>query len=416
MDLVVALCGWAFLAPLTFLWPRDPRRVVFFGRDGGKFIDNCKHFFAAVHDFTDGGVHAVYIAKDESLRSRLADLGANAVRHQSLAAWWNWLRAGVIVVDSIDWCRQGRFPAARGARLIQLWHGVPLKHVQLALLQPRLQRLPRPFAWLLSLQRSVTGRFAMSDVFLSTSPFVTEHAFSASFRYRKVSHAGYPRNDVLLRPGNPLAELGVDSVAQHRVRMHRNSGRGLVGLYAPTFRNSFADPFASGAMGLEILSSTAVAFDMLLLVKLHPWMLGKSRKRDLPGLHFVEPDSDAYPLMRDVDFLITDYSSIFFDFLLLNRPVVFFPYDLDQYLASERSMYFDYASMTPGPKATTIEELARILEAVHTSEDTWEAERRRVRSLVFSHVDGNSGERLAIQLFPCLSNSSSGRDRDDDEE
>ena len=61
--------------------------------------------------------------------------------------------------------------------------------------------------------------------------------------------------------------------------------------------------------------------------------------------------------MVHCDLLITDYSSIFFDFLLLDRPIVFFPYDLEQYLSQDRAMYFDYEIMTPGPKCRTYDEL-----------------------------------------------------------
>jgi CDP-glycerol glycerophosphotransferase len=114
----------------------------------------------------------------------------------------------------------------------------------------------------------------------------------------------------------------------------------------------------------------------------------------------VESSSDAYPLLKDVDLLVTDYSSIFFDFLLLDRPVVFFSYDLRSYLSDDRQMYFDYDSMTPGPKVQTTSALLGAVSEAISGKDEWKQERERVRNLVFAHTDGNSASRLLHELFP----------------
>jgi len=73
-------------------------------------------------------------------------------------------------------------------------------------------------------------------------------------------------------------------------------------------------------------------------------------------------ESDIYPLFTKVDLLITDYSSIFFDFLLTDKPVLFYPYDKDDYLTKDRSMYDEYNSVTPGHKAYNFKDLYGKLE------------------------------------------------------
>ena len=85
-------------------------------------------------------------------------------------------------------------------------------------------------------------------------------------------------------------------------------------------------------------------------------------KEDYSNIRVLDNESDMYPLFANVDLLITDYSSIFFDFLLTDKPVLFYPYDKDAYLTQDRSMYDDYDSVTPGHKAYNFEELYSKLE------------------------------------------------------
>ena len=59
---------------------------------------------------------------------------------------------------------------------------------------------------------------------------------------------------------------------------------------------------------------------------------------------------DMYPIFSKVDLLITDYSSIFFDFLITDKPILFYPYDKDDYLTRDRAMYDEYDTVTPGHK------------------------------------------------------------------
>lgn len=394
-ELAIAALGWILLAPLTWILPRDATRVVFFGRDGGKFIDNCKHLYIAALQDSGRGLVPVYIVADAALRDALRAAGGRAEIDGGPRALWAWLRAGTLVVDSVDWTRGMRLGAARGARLVQLWHGIPLKHVKLARTGARrAQRGPR--AALKRLFEAVTGRYARSDWFLSTSAFVTARAFAHSFVYDRVSHAGYPRNDALFGSRGALTTLGVDAAALQAIEAHG----GPVVLYAPTFREAMNDPFADGTVDPERLSAMARSLGALVLVKLHPWMHGRLAPFELPGVRLVAPASDIYPLLRRVDALVTDYSSIFFDFLLLDQPVVFFAHDLARYLEQERAMYFDYGEMTPGPKVATLAALEDALRSALSGDGEWRARREHVRGLVFEHRDGHASQRLLDELFP----------------
>lgn len=154
-------------------------------------------------------------------------------------------------------------------------------------------------------------------------------------------------------------------------------------------------PF-DGPLDLDALSRFAVERGIVFVLKLHPFVKQAAGSGPFKNILVCEPTSDIYPLLREMDVLITDYSSIFFDFLLLDRPVVFFPYDLDDYLATDRSMYFDYHEMTPGPKCVSQADLLDALSTLRAASgtDTYAAERQRVRTLVHDYCDGEAAVRL----------------------
>ena len=118
-----------------------------------------------------------------------------------------------------------------------------------------------------------------------------------------------------------------------------------------------------------------------------------------PNLLEYSPAKDVYPLMALSDLLITDYSSIFFDFLLLDRPILFFAYDLENYLSNDRNMYFDYDSMTPGAKCHSYDELEFQLEHIVNNgcQDQYADMRIKVRCYTHDHVNNKSSRRLIIQ-------------------
>lgn len=393
------LLWWLLLGPLAYILPRQRNLVLIFGRDGGKFVDNCKHLFAACVEREDEHREFVYVCKDVALATELKRPRGRGILYGSLTEFLCWLRAGTIFVDSVDWPRSYRFAASRGGRVVQMWHGIPLKEIQLA----RIRRRPRkrfPLHLAYAVQLHITGRSSEFDWLLSTSPYVTERAFRHSFNYARVSEAGYPRNDALFASRGSLAEIGVDESARTRVAQFRADHRaGKVCLYAPTFRDDLKDFTGDGRIDIRKLSVAAQELELLILIKLHPWVAINPETASLPGIVFVTSDSDVYPILREVDILVTDYSSIFFDFLLLDRPIVFFPFDLGTYLAKERSMYFDYDAMTPGPKAYNINSLIDNLGRLAQGSDPWAEDRKKIRDLVFLHADGSAAERLLNDLF-----------------
>lgn len=116
----------------------------------------------------------------------------------------------------------------------------------------------------------------------------------------------------------------------------------------------------------------------------------------------IKTSDDPYPYLNISDVLITDYSSVYFDFLLKDKPIIFFPYDLEIYMSESRELYYEYDSITPGPRAENMEDLIKHLEESISGKDNYEIERRRVLDMMFDYDDGHSSERLYKEIIDIL--------------
>ena len=404
-ELPILLLAWLVAWPLGRLCPRDRKRIAVIGRDDGRFSDNAKYFF--IHGAAGLRDHytVVFVTGDRRTRDALLEHGAAAVLYPSLAAFRLLLRAGAVVADSAEWVRGGRYQLSFGAKRLQLWHGVPLKAIERVNLKRTLSRWRAPARLLYGVYLKLFARYPRYDLVVSTSGFFSAAAFRESFDVARVIESGYPRNDVLASgngsPSSALVPVNCDDAALARMRELRLGGHRVV-LYAPTFRTHGRNPVGGEVLDHTALQVFAESNRLCIVLKLHPVLAGARRLRGLPHIVEYEPGGDIYPALAGVDLLVTDYSSIYFDFLLLDRPMVFFPYDLDEYLRRERDLLFEYRQMTPGPIARTQGELQREILLALDDRDAFSSERARVRSLAFDHAAGGAAERIWAQLERIL--------------
>ena len=342
---------------------RDPDLWVFGTRSGQGFADNAKYLFlhvAANHP----EVRAVWLSTDPAVVDTLRARGYEAHHARSLRGLHLNLRAGVVLFT--HGLRDVNLWLSGGARAVLLWHGTPLKHISWDSHfpgEPLPVRLAHAYAHDV-LDHITIPAEAMTPAFVSglrVDPDV-------------LAITGYPRNDALV---GSIADgdIGLDGASLRAVEELADDHRLVLSL--PTFRDA-------GESALEMLDTAALdelleRHDAYLLVKPHPneplepGTLAGDRIRGLPA------SVDSHALLPLADALLTDYSSVFFDYLLLDRPVVFYAPDLERYRA-ERGFYFDYDEVTPGPVARTNPELITALDRILGPEaDGFAAERARVR-------------------------------------
>ncbi len=378
---------------------RDTGLMVVISAPGAAFADNSKYFFVYATELVRKGERVVLLTTSRTTQRMITEAGGESVVHPSWRSLFLLLKCGTVITD-FDWFKFGAYPLTHGAKLIQIWHGAPLKHIELDLYRKRLDGMPVWLRPILKVQKTIIGRYPFYDAVVATSQWFITEVFQHCFKAKQFIAAGYPRNDILFGWPDPgsishrLARINVDKQVLETVRAARTDGHKIC-LYVPTFRKDMAGPFEK-ELDLSRLSAFAQTRNLLFVLKLHPFMHGQCRIGQYPNLIEYAPSCDVYPLMVHCDLLITDYSSIFFDFLLLDRPIMFFPYDLEQYLSQDRAMYFDYETMTPGPKCRTYNELELQIEKIFQKgfQDEYTENRREIRGYTHDHEDGLSHRRL----------------------
>jgi CDP-glycerol glycerophosphotransferase (TagB/SpsB family) len=400
---LAAVRGWVLWYPLTWVVKRNSRLTMVLSRPGRVFADNSKYFFVCATELAREGDRVIMLTQNHDIQDLISDAGGEAVLHPSRRSYWLLLHCGTVVADMADWIDYGVYPLTCGARLVQIWHGAPLKHIELDVYKRRLKNISiwlRPF---LKIQKAILGRYPVYDVVVATSQKFISDAFQRCFKARQFIATGYPRNDILFGWPEPrsmasrLSWINVDKPAMEMVTAYKSRGHTIC-LYVPTFRKDLDNPLES-KLDLVRLSAFARQYHLLIVLKLHPSMHSQYGPSRYPNLLEYAPSKDVYPLMALSDLLITDYSSIFLDFLLLDRPILFFAYDLENYLSNDRNMYFDYDSMTPGAKCYSYEDLELQLKNVITNgcKDQYAEMRMKVRSYTHDYMDNKAARRLILQ-------------------
>jgi CDP-glycerol glycerophosphotransferase len=271
---------------------------------------------------------------------------------------------------------------------LQTWHGTPLKRM--------LHDLDEVHGRDEGYVKRVSSSVRQWSALLSPSPFATS-ALRSAFRYDgPVLETGYPRNDVLVRPER-------DELAR-RVRHRLSIGDDkTVVLYAPTFRDDqkSGDRFTfSLPLDLERFAER-FGDDHVLLLRMHVLVRGGVEIPD--AIAGTVMDVSGYPEVQELflasDVLVTDYSSVFFDYANLRRPMLFYAYDLESYRDTLRGFYLDYDADLPGPVVQTEDELYAALEDL---ENVAEAYAERYEQFVREYnpnEDGHAAERVVDALL-----------------
>lgn len=173
-------------------------------------------------------------------------------------------------------------------------------------------------------------------------------------------------------------------------------GKRLV-LYAPTFRDQEVE---NPKMMLDVTYlEKNTSEDTIYLIKLHPFVAAHYEQRDTRRCVNVSSYKDINTLLFVSDVLITDYSSIIFEYSVLERPMIFYAYDLDEFSQSGRGFYEDYRSYVPGPVVSDKEEIAAILNADEFKNESSNKLAAAFKILSFSYVDGQSMKRFIEYIF-----------------
>jgi len=373
---------WLVVLPLSFLVPRKKGLIIVFGKFSGQIADNTKYFF--LQGIRDKNKNVRFVTKNSSIITDYPELKNQVIKFPSFSAIYTLLRASFIVVDFSHWSLLDPiyFFLTIKARKIHLWHGLTFKPVEKGVLKTKAQYI----------KARLFRRLVHYDAMISTSPFWTENLYKKYFLTKSIHDLGYPRNDVLFRKPDKLDLIGVNGPKFERLKKAKNDGFKIV-IYAPTFRDDTSTAFSNGYLDFNSLNDFLVKNRIILILKFHP--LSSSLSSESPNVIAYDKKSDIYPLMSVSDMLITDYSSIYIDYLIMNRPILFFNYDYELYLKQDRNLQSIFIETIPGIITKTQTELETALhEHLVLGHDEFVNKRAELMDISYNHVDGNSATRI----------------------
>ncbi len=387
-DLLWQWLLYVIVGHLSRLWSRDDQLWVFGARGGDGFVDNAKYLYLWVAA-NDSDVRPVWLTKDDETIRALQDEGYEAYHAHSWRGRLLTLRAGVVCVT--QGLRDVQMGATAGATLVQLWHGLPLKTIGWDAEWPDqpwpVQQCHSDMADEIDL---VTAPAAAAIEPLSSGLGIDPERFAVT---------GYPRTDVFDTEIDG-ARATVDEAAIEAVEAH--AADSPVVFYLPTYRQSgtsFVD-----ALDVEAVGEKLAAEDAHLYIKAHPYE-PVSAAASHPHVHWLPASVDPYLVLPLAEVVVTDYSSVLFDYLAVDRPLVFFAYDRAGYTTA-RGFYFDYESVTPGAVVTETETLCAALddaiEAARGGSDPYTADRRQVRERFCPIEPGDAAATVHSEIRRCV--------------
>lgn len=340
----------------------DSHIWLFSSTDNSHYNYNSRYLFEYVKENLPE-ITPLFVINDPELRNSLSSKYGKQyfIETESIQGIRQALSAGV-------WFTSAGLPAYgtglhKKRLIINLWHGVPLKKI--ALLDPNLKKAARIY-----FKKIFSENYTC--ILTTSHELIPLMARSFAVSEDKIKVWGQPRNDGLFQKNDCREILGqlFPDLPEYTKTV----------LYAPTFRDyGQVQLFPFKNFDQEQLEAFLEEKNMLLFIRTHVAEQGSAAPYLGKRIRFLgnEQAEDVTGILNIFDCLITDYSSIYIDYLLTDKPMIFLPYDRQQYLDG-RGMNFDYDDVTPGPKPETFNDF---LDALSPKEDFWKSERTRVNRL-----------------------------------
>lgn len=288
------------------------------------------------------------------------------------------------------------FKARKHQMNVQLWHGVPLK--RMGIMANNTKRRDN--------QRNANLWHKTADVVTSSSDlYETLMSACMAIETKKYQKLGFPRLDALRQPVISKAQFLQDL-------FNTQDSKAQIGIYMPTFRYELEDKsimhkiakgnfFAFTDFNGEKLNEELKKRHQYLVVKLHPYemRLFENFQSNYSNIAFMnndylfDHDYDLYELLGNTDFLLTDFSSIYFDYLHLNKPIIFVTNFLKQYEKTRGLLLGPYEEITPGICVNTQSELINNLDSL----DNQQLKNRRLYWLDLTNQV--KGDNYSEQVF-----------------
>lgn len=330
--------------------PPNHKLVMFESFHGKQFSDNPRAIYEYMREHCPD--YSLVWSVDRRHIDDFKQLDVQFVRRFSI----KWL---LYMTTAKYWIVNARLPLwipkPKHTTYVQTWHGTPLKR-----LATDMDEVHMPGTNTAAYKQNFIYEASKWDYLISPNAYSTK-IFRRAFQFHKTMiESGYPRNDYLINHNNQETmtnlkrQLGIDPAKK-------------VLLYAPTWRDNQFYSKGRYKFQLELdldRLKEAIGDKYVIVLRLHYLVAENLDLSDYEGFAY---DFSNYPDIRDLylmaDLLMTDYSSVFFDYANLRRPMIFFVYDIEDYRDHLRGFYFNFEEKAPGPLTRTTDEvIAEILK------------------------------------------------------
>lgn len=371
---------WRFKTFIYFRYynkkPVNEKQVMFCSFLGKFYSDSPKYLYEYLYNKYGDELDYVWVINDKSVK---IPGNPKKVKRFSLAYYKELAKSKYWVING----RQASRLHKRGPqKIISTWHGTPLKKLGLDIGNVH-TRDP-------NIKKSYIKVAKEWDYLISPNRYTTE-ILRSSFAYDgEILETGYPRNDILY---NATPE----QVQKIKDDLNLPSDKKIV-LYAPTWRDD--EYFDAGKMHFTLKLELdklqkAIGDEYIVLVRTHYFVADKLDLSPYEGFAYdVCKYDDIAELYLISDILITDYSSVFFDYANLKRPILYFTYDLEKYENVLRGFYIDIHSEVPGPLLKTTDEVIDAILNIEDLKEEYADKYDEFYERFCSFEDGNASKRI----------------------
>ncbi len=359
-----------------------PNTVLFESFLGKSYSDSPKYIFEYLNENYPGKYQCVWVYADQK---RDIPFPAKQVKRLGLRYFYYMARSGYLVFNG----RQPTFYKKRkGSVFLETWHGTPLKKLVFDM-------------------DDVTSASPLykEDVYYQTRAWdhlvapneFSENIFRRAFSYEgNILKTGYPRNDILYHPDKEALAMQI----KKELRLPEDK---KVILYAPTWRDDeyYGPGMYKFSLKLDLCRMREeLGNEYVVILRTHYFIADALDLSGFEGFAYnVSKYDDVARLYLVSDVLITDYSSVFFDYANLRRPMLFFTYDLEKYRGILRGFYIDVEQELPGPMLFCTEEIIDAIHNLQTIQKDYEKRYKKFCDKYCAWEDGQAARRVVEAVF-----------------
>lgn len=275
-----------------------------------------------------------------------------------------------------------------GNVFLETWHGTPLKRLVFD--------MDEVYSANPKYKKNFYQQSRLWDYLIAANPYSSE-IFKSAFKFdKKMLEYGYPRNDTLYQNNNE------EYISKVKKSLNMPLDKKVV-LYAPTWRDD--EFYEAGKYKFDLKFDLQklrekLGDDYIIILRMHYFIADNLNIDGYEGFVYnMSKHDDIADLYLISDILITDYSSVFFDYSNLRRPILYYAYDLEKYRDQLRGFYLDYENQMPGPILKTTDEIVSAIQHIDQIEEGYKEKYDEFYEKICCWETGHATEKIVQEVF-----------------